>query len=91
MKHEKQENDGAKVSPKTAGELFTTAEKAQYEVFKNGTLPRETIQKWVTADLRAIQSLVYGILNDEVLKEAVAEHYYKIYQKLHPNETDSKS
>lgn len=79
----------------TKGEsIITTAEKAQYEVFSNGTIPREKIEKWIKNDLRSVASLVHGILSDEALMVKVVDHYYSAYQRLHlkdkENELDNK-
>lgn len=63
--------------------FITTEEKAQYEVFTNGNLPRETIEKWIRNDLSAIQSFVHGCLNDKTVFEAVVDAYYNRYKKLH--------
>lgn len=63
--------------------LFTTEEKAQYEIFRNGTLPKETIAKWIKNDLSAINSLVHACLNDEGVFNALVEAYYNRYLELH--------
>lgn len=77
-----------KNKPDNGHSIFTTAEKAQYEVFKNGGLPKETIEKWIRQDLNAIQSFVHGILNDPEIFPAVVDLYYKKYQALHTNDKD---
>lgn len=87
MKHEKN------ISPKveTKGNeipFLTTAEKAQYEVFNNGGLPKETIEKWIRNDLTAVLSFVHGILNDPDIFPAVVDLYFKKYQALHGNMVD---
>lgn len=63
--------------------FVTTDEKAQYEVFTNGTLPRETISKWIRNDLTAVLSFVHGILNDEKIFGALTDAYYERYRQLH--------
>lgn len=68
---------------------FTTEEKAQYEVFRNGNLPRETVHEWVNNDLKAIMSFVSGVLRDPDLNDALVDAFYLKYKKLHaPNKTD---
>lgn len=85
--------DEKDVSPKveTKGSsipFLTTAEKAQYEVFQNGALPRDTIEKWIRNDLTAVMSFVHGILNDPDIFPAVVDLYFKKYQALHGNLVD---
>lgn len=82
-------NSGNETDEKRRPEAFvTTAEKAQYEVFLNGALPKETIEKWIRQDLNAIASFVHGILNDPDIFPAVVDLYYKKYQALHTNDKD---
>lgn len=81
-KKNEQKNDGPKVSGQDE-RFITAAEKAQYEVFANGNLPRETIHKWIGNDLRAIQSFVHGVLNEPTIMEAVVNAYYDRYKKMH--------
>lgn len=89
-----QENNGAEDSAETevhpgiegttnGQNLVTTEEKAQYEVFRNGDLPRETISGWITNDLKAIMSFVHGCLNDPQIREPLIDAYYARYKKLH--------
>lgn len=68
-------------------------EKAQYEVFKNGGLPQDTIDKWIKNDLSAIQSFVHGILTDESIFRALSDAYYARYRALHNSKevSDDKS
>lgn len=74
------------VSYKGQKESFiTTEEKAQYEVFKNGNLPRETIERWLRNDMSAILSFVHGMMNDEDIWPGVVDKYYEKYKKLHLN------
>lgn len=88
-----QKNNGAKVIaqnevPESGNVGWSSEEKAQYEVFRNGKLPRETISGWIDNDLRAIMSFVSGVLNDPELHDALVEAYYKKYQKLHANKEE---
>lgn len=73
----------AKDDATRAENFFTTEEKAQYEVFKNGNLPRETIKKWIENDLGAIISFAHGCLRDEIILKALVDTYYDRYTKLH--------
>lgn len=77
------EKTNAKVKEQRPDNMFTTDEKAQYEVFKNGNIPRETLANWIENDLRAILSFVHGCLNDKVIKEALIDAYYMRYKALH--------
>lgn len=78
------EKKNSSVEDFAKGESFvTTAEKAQYEVFTRGTLPRETIEKWIVNDMRSAQSLIHGILSDEECLKVIVDHYYKVYKGLH--------
>lgn len=65
--------------------FITSEEKAQYEVFKNGNLPKETIEKWIRNDLQAIMSFVHGCLKDERIFAALVDSYYSRYKSLHEN------
>lgn len=76
-----QKNNGAKNTPKN--QPIGTDEKAQYEVFRNGNLPRETIREWIGNDLKSIQSFVHGCLNDPDIFDAIVDAYYKRYSQLH--------
>lgn len=76
----KEKNSSATVS---AEKFITTEEKAQYEIFRNGSLPRETIEKWIRADIAAIRSLLDGIWRDEKIFGAIVDQYYARYQELH--------
>lgn len=84
---EQEKNNGAKTTPQKGQResFFTTEEKAQYEVFRNGNLPRETIEKWIRNDLSAVLSFVHGILNDEEIFTVLVDKYYEKYKKLHEN------
>lgn len=80
------ENTSATVAPKGQKEAFiTTEEKAQYEVFKNGNLPRETIEKWIRNDLSAVLSFIHGVLNDKEIFDLLVDKYYEKYTRLHAN------
>lgn len=83
---------GPNTSPKVEAKenLFTTDEKAQYEVFKNGNLPRDTIQRWIENDLGAIISFAHGILKDERVKKTLVDAYYERYTALHANAKDNE-
>lgn len=86
---QKKENNGPKVSGQSE-KFVTTAEKAQYEVFANGKLSRETIGKWLGNDLRSIMSLVHGLLNDKEMFDALIDLYYKRYNELHSKKVDDE-
>lgn len=66
--------------------FITTEEKAQYEVFTNGDLPKETIAKWIKNDLSAAASFIHGCLRDPMIFDALVEVYYKRYKNLHVKE-----
>lgn len=87
-------NEKEKSSSKVAPEVdsfFTTEEKAQYEIFRNGELSRETIGKWVRNDLTSIGSFIHGTLNDATIFNALVDAYYFRYQKLHGKEVKDES
>lgn len=69
--------------PKNVQYDWTTEEKAQYEVFRNGELPRETIEQWVTNDLRTIMSFISSVLNEKEVKDALVDAFYQKYLKYH--------
>lgn len=79
MSHE-QKNNGAKGTPQA---LVGTDEKAQYEVFRKGDIPRDTIKEWIGNDLKAILSFVSGVLRDETIMEPLVDAFYEKYKKLH--------
>lgn len=86
-----QKINGAKSAPQA---IVGTDEKAQYEVFRNGDLPRETIKEWIGNDLKAILSFVSGVLRDPEIMEPLVDAYYARYKKLHapkPPENVEKS
>lgn len=58
-------------------------ENADFEVFRNGELPKETIAKWLANDLKAVLSLVSGILKDAELNSLIVDYYYGQYKKMH--------
>lgn len=68
--------------------FITTEEKAQYEVFRNGELPRETIATWIKNDLTATASFIHGCLRDEMIFEALVDAYFKRYKNLHAKKDD---
>lgn len=83
MVNEKKKEFSAEASAE--GSFFTSEEKAQFEVFRNGKLSRETIEKWVRNDLTAVMSFIHGTLKDESIFKALVDAYYYRYQKLHEN------
>lgn len=88
MSNEK--NNGSKVATENgAGEFFTAEEKAQFEVFRNGKLDRETIGRWVRNDLTAIMSFVHGTLKDDTIFNALVDAYFFRYQKLHETKLEN--
>lgn len=99
MLHE-QKNNGAKSASKESrkespdqqrnneGAHLVTDERAQYEVFRNGELPRETLAKWLRNDLQSVSSLVNGCLQEPTVFEALVDAYYKKYQALHTKKTE---
>lgn len=86
MTTNEKENTSPKV--KTEKPYFTTEEKAQYEVFRNGSLPKETIEKWIRNDLNAVLSFVHGCLSDAAIFDALAGAYYERYKNLHAEKID---
>lgn len=91
MKNEKKDS-GQKVAAENSRERFiTTDEKAQYEVFANGDLPKDTISKWIRNDLSACLSFIHGVLRDEKIFNALVDAYYDRYKMLHDSQKDGKS
>lgn len=79
-----EENNGAKAAPKKSDNApVSTDEKAQYEVFRNGELPRDQIAEWINNDLKATLSFISGALNDSEINNALVDAYYNRYKKLH--------
>lgn len=79
------------VSPKVGSEresFLTTEEKAQYEVFKNGKLPRETIEQWIKNDFNTIRSFIHGCMSDPVIFQKIVDVFFERYQKLHEAEKE---
>lgn len=68
-----------------AGPEASTEERAQFAVFRDGTLSREVIGSWIKKDLQAIASFVHGTMSDPEIFNAVVEAYYQRYLKLHAN------
>lgn len=81
----------SEIKYKGESEFITTEEKAQYEVFRNGELPKQTIEKWIRNDLGAIMSFVQGCLTDPTIFRAVADAYYERYKKLHEDQKTNES
>lgn len=79
MSNEK--NNGSKVGPQVKG--WSTEEKAQYEVYRNGNLSRETIAGWIKNDLSAVSSFVHGCISDKTIFDALVDAFYARYKKLH--------
>lgn len=67
---------------------FTTEEKAQYEVFANGNLPRETLDKWIRNDINSAMSLLHASLTDETIFKALGDAFEARYRKLHEQKVD---
>lgn len=85
-----EKNSSSKVGTKVKG--WTTEEKAQYEVYKNGDLSRATIADWIRNDLQSIASFIHGTLTDETIFNATVDAYYARYKKLHvENGTEVKN
>lgn len=82
------EKNTSTTSNAKVGNVFTTDEKAQYEVFKNGHLPKETIEKWIKNDLNAIVSFAHGVMNDQHIFQALVSAYYQRYLALHEQKVD---
>lgn len=81
MENEKEEKNVRAVNAEE--KIFTTAEKAQYELFARGDLSKEVIAKWIENDLRAIASFIHSCLKDERIKDALIDRHYEIYKELH--------
>lgn len=71
------------VKEKNNGAALSTEEAAQYEVFKNGSISRETVDKWVRNDLTAIMSFLQVAWSDELVFRSIADAFYARYEKLH--------
>lgn len=71
----------------------TTEEKAQYEVFSNGSLKRATLEKWIRIDIESAMSFLHAARTDDMIFKAVCDAFEKRYQKLHAkqNEDDTSS
>lgn len=82
--------DGAK----TGAQKFipTAEEKAQYEVFKNGSLSRNQIADWLRSDLEAVASFAHVVRTDVSVFERLVDALYDRYEKLHTkiNKEDGK-
>lgn len=85
MKNEK-ENHREKGVAEEQPAISSTVEKAQFEVFTNGSLPRETLEKWIRNDLSAVASFADACLKEPEIMKAVVDVYYNRYVKLHPKE-----
>lgn len=81
---DEKKNSGQETLAEKGKERFVTAEeKAQYEVFANGTISREQIGNMIDNDLRAVISFAHGMLRDKEVHDAVVDVYFKRYQALH--------
>lgn len=90
MKNNVKEDDGAKARAES-DTFATTKEKAQYEIFRNGSLPRETIASWIRNDLTSILSLVSSLRSEKELFDALVDSMFIKYRSLHlNNEKDGK-
>ena len=88
--NEKEKNNGATTSPENAPvhkewvEPTTTEEKAQYQVFARGDLPKDQLREWINNDLRAVMSCISTLLTDKEDNSSLVDAFYARYQKLHP-------
>lgn len=74
---------------KIDGGASTTEEKAQYEVFKNGELPRATLDKWIRTDLESAMSVLHAIRHDDTIFKAVGDAFEARYRKLHSKQNEN--
>lgn len=88
MENVKEKNNSAKVGPQVSG--WSTEEKAQFEVYRNGSLSRDTIAKWIRNDLGAIASFVHGVMTDEKIFGVLTDAYFERYKKLHEEKSNGK-
>lgn len=86
MKNNGKENHGAETASEN---IVGSAERAQYEVFRNGSLPRETIDKWVRNDLTAIMSFCHTVMHSPDVWNALVDALYAKYQSLHTKEENN--
>lgn len=87
MNNVKEKNNGSKVGSQVKGEWSTEA-KAQYEVYRNGNLSRDTIAQWIRNDLSAVISFSHGCLDDKLIFDALVNAFYARYEKLHGEKHD---
>lgn len=80
-----------KVDRKNKDRIVTSAEKAQYEVFANGTISKERIGEMIDNDLKAVLSFAHGLLRDKEIHDALVDAYYKRYLGLHQNSKKDES
>lgn len=64
-------------------EGFSTSEKVDFTVFKDGTLSRETIRSWLSTDIRGVYMILAEVLAAEEVLDALTDVFYKRYKKLH--------
>lgn len=90
MANEKENSRQETIAEKSRERFVTTDEKAQFEVFANGNLPRETIARWIKNDLSAVLSFVHGVLRDEKIFNALVDAYFERYKVMHEEKKDDK-
>lgn len=77
MKNEK--NNGSKVVAQNGP--VGIEESAQYEVFRNQDLSRDTVDQWCGNDLESIRALVQIIMDDPIVRGALVDAMYARYKK----------
>lgn len=82
--------DEKTISPAVANENgpVTSDEKAQYEVFRNGKIDRETIAKWTRADIQSANALLSACWREESVFQALVDSLFAKYQALHQQPSD---
>lgn len=87
------ENDGAKSAPKNSSGPVGIDETAQFEVFRNGNIPKERLREYIVNDVKAIMSFCHAVINDPDVLGSLTDGFYKRYEALHRKEVtpDGKS
>lgn len=83
MDNEKKNHSGKDSAKKQS--VFTTAEKAQYEVFRNGSITKAQLEEWLRNDIKSIRAFCYTVEHDPRIWEVFVDVHYERYQALHQN------
>lgn len=58
-------------------------DKIDYEVFKNGSISKETIKEWLKKDIQGVYVLLSEMLYSPEVIDALVEVFYQRYLKMH--------